>query len=45
MLRLSKPELFAWQNAAYNQPPRTSFFIGNGMSEPTIPAIKLTSTL
>lgn len=32
----------AWQNVAYNQPPHTSFFIGYGMSEPTIPAIQLT---
>lgn len=34
----------AWQNVAYNQPPHTSFFIGHGMSEPTIPAIQLTPT-
>lgn len=33
----------AWQNVAYNQPPHTSFFIGHGMSEPPIPAIRLTS--
>jgi rhamnogalacturonan endolyase len=33
----------AWQNVAYNQPPHTSFFIGYGMSEPTIPAIQITS--
>ncbi|WP_077610238.1 rhamnogalacturonan lyase [Clostridium sp. Marseille-P2415] len=32
----------AWQNVAYNQPPHTSFFLGNGMSEPPTPAIKLT---
>ncbi len=32
----------AWQNVAYNQPPHTSFFLGNGMSEPPVPAIYLT---
>ncbi len=29
----------AWQNVAYNQPPHTSFFIGEGMSKPPKPAI------
>lgn len=24
----------AWQNVAYNQPPHTSYFLGNGMEEP-----------
>lgn len=29
----------AWQNTAYNQPPHTGFFIGNGMVEPPTPKI------
>ncbi|MBS1792784.1 MAG: rhamnogalacturonan lyase [Acidobacteria bacterium] len=29
----------AWQNVAYNQPPHTSFFIGEGMSKPPRPNI------
>jgi rhamnogalacturonan endolyase len=29
----------AWQNIAYNQPPHTSFFIGEGMSNPPKPNI------
>jgi rhamnogalacturonan endolyase len=29
----------AWQNVAYNQPPHTSFFIGEGMKPPPKPAI------
>jgi rhamnogalacturonan endolyase len=29
----------AWQNVAYNQPPHTSFFIGEGMAKPPRPAI------
>ncbi|MBC7690018.1 MAG: rhamnogalacturonan lyase [Aquabacterium sp.] len=28
-----------WQNVAYNQPPHTSFFIGEGMKQPPKPAI------
>lgn len=32
----------AWQNVSYNQPPHTSFFIGNGMQEPPRPNIALT---
>jgi rhamnogalacturonan endolyase len=31
----------AWQNVGYNQPPHTSFFIGNGMSTPPTPNIYL----
>lgn len=27
----------AWQNVAYNQPPHTSFFLGNGMASPEKP--------
>lgn len=29
----------AWQNVAYNQPPHTSFYIGEGMNKPPRPAI------
>jgi len=29
----------AWQNVAYNQPPHTGFFLGNGMSTPPVPNI------
>jgi len=29
----------AWQNVAYNQPPHTSFFIGEGMKQPPRPVI------
>lgn len=31
----------AWQNVGYNQPPHTSFFLGDGMQEPPQPNIKL----
>ncbi len=31
----------AWQNVAYNQPPHTSFFIGEGMKQPPKPNIIL----
>ncbi|HEY8561951.1 MAG TPA: rhamnogalacturonan lyase [Pyrinomonadaceae bacterium] len=31
----------AWQNVAYNQPPHTSFFIGEGMTKPPRPSIKV----
>lgn len=30
----------AWQNVAYNQPPHTSFFVGEGMKQPPRPAIR-----
>lgn len=30
----------AWQNTGYNQPPHPSFFIGNGMAQPTRSAIR-----
>lgn len=30
----------AWQNVAYNQPPHTSFYFGEGMSKPPKPKIK-----
>jgi hypothetical protein len=29
----------AWQNTAYNQPPHTSFFLGEGMTAPAAPSI------
>jgi rhamnogalacturonan endolyase len=29
----------AWQNAAYNQPPYPSFYLGNGMKAPPAPNI------
>jgi rhamnogalacturonan endolyase len=32
----------AWQNVGYNQPPHTSFYMGEGMSKPPRPAIVLT---
>ncbi|HEX7057375.1 MAG TPA: RICIN domain-containing protein [Bacilli bacterium] len=31
----------AWQNVAYNQPPHTSFFLGEGMAPPPVPNIYL----
>ena len=31
----------AWQNVAYNQPPHTSFFIGEGMAKPPKPNISI----
>ncbi|UCE07911.1 MAG: T9SS type A sorting domain-containing protein, partial [bacterium] len=30
----------AWQNVAYNQPPHTGFYLGDGMNTPPIPDIK-----
>ncbi|MCF8359382.1 MAG: T9SS type A sorting domain-containing protein [Prolixibacteraceae bacterium] len=33
----------AWQNVAYNQPPHTSFFIGDGMSAPPEQNIEMAS--
>ncbi|MBE0344011.1 rhamnogalacturonan lyase, partial [Paenibacillus sp. 28ISP30-2] len=29
----------AWQNVAYNQPPHTGFYLGEGMSKPAQPNI------
>jgi rhamnogalacturonan endolyase len=29
----------AWQNAAYNQPPHVSFYLGDGMAKPIRPSI------
>ncbi|GAA4755946.1 rhamnogalacturonan lyase [Flavisolibacter ginsenosidimutans] len=34
----------AWQNVAYNQPPHTSFYFGEGMSNPPKPNIALVQT-
>jgi len=31
----------AWQNVAYNQPPHTSFFVGEGMKTPPKPDIEV----
>jgi rhamnogalacturonan endolyase len=31
----------AWQNGAYNQPPHTGFYLGDGMAEPPRPQIKI----
>lgn len=31
----------AWQNVAYNQPPHTSYFIGQDMQQPPPPSIKI----
>ncbi len=33
----------AWQNVSYNQPPHTSFFLGEGMTEPAAPHLVFTS--
>ncbi|KAF2419866.1 fibronectin type III domain-containing protein [Microbacterium sp. B35-30] len=32
----------AWQNTGYNQPPQTSFFLGDGMAQPPAPRIAVT---
>jgi len=31
----------AWQNVAYNQPPHTSFYMGDGMNKPPKPNITI----
>ncbi|WP_066051767.1 rhamnogalacturonan lyase family protein [Robertmurraya korlensis] len=31
----------AWQNVGYNQPPHTSFFLGEGMKTPPAPSISI----
>lgn len=31
----------AWQNVAYNQPPHTSFYIGESMEKPPLPKIEV----
>lgn len=32
-------EAIAWQNVGYNQPPHTSFFLGDGMATPAAPSL------
>lgn len=32
----------AWQNTGYNQPPQTSFFLGDGFAQPPAPRIAVT---
>ncbi|MGL1957268.1 MAG: PKD domain-containing protein [Colwellia sp.] len=34
----------AWQNVAYNQPPHTDYFLGNGMTTPDQPDIYMVGT-
>ena len=33
----------AWQHVAYNQPPHTSYFLGEGMETPPAPALRYTT--
>ena len=33
----------AWQNVAYNQPPHTSYFLGEGMEIPAAPSLRYTT--
>ncbi|WP_304441436.1 fibronectin type III domain-containing protein [Demequina sp. NBRC 110057] len=33
----------AWQNTSYNQPPHTSYFLGEGMEQPAAPSIEYTT--
>lgn len=35
----------AWQNSGYNQPPHPGFYLGDGMSTPPVPAIKLVNDI
>ena len=37
-------EAIAWQNVAYNQPPHTSFFLGDGMATPPAPDLYFVGT-
>ena len=34
----------AWQNVVYNKPPHPGFFLGEGMSPPPRPDIRLIGT-
>lgn len=34
----------AWQNVAYNQPPHTGFFLGDGMATPAAPDLYFVGT-
>lgn len=31
----------AWQNVAYNQPPHTSYYLGDGMTTPPAPSLRI----
>mgnify|MGYP007058251363 FL=1 len=33
----------AWQHVAYNQPPHTSYFLGEGMETPAAPSLRYTT--
>ncbi|MBO9657785.1 MAG: rhamnogalacturonan lyase [Chitinophagaceae bacterium] len=35
----------AWQNVAYNQPPHTGFYFGEGMKNPPVPFISITKPI
>ena len=35
----------SWQNTAYNQPPHTSYYVGEGMTTPPAPSIAYTQPL
>lgn len=37
-------QAIAWQNVAYNQPPHTSFFLGEGMATPAVPDLSFVGT-
>jgi rhamnogalacturonan endolyase len=37
-------QAIAWQNVAYNQPPHTSFFLGDGMATPAAPDLYFVGT-
>ncbi len=37
-------EAIAWQNVGYNQPPHTSFFLGDGMATPAAPDLSFVGT-
>jgi hypothetical protein len=39
MQDLQYREAIAWQNTAYNQPPHTSYYIGEGMNTPALPSV------
>lgn len=43
---LSDPQYrlsIAWQHTAYNQPPHTSYFLGEGMETPAAPSLRYTT--
>jgi len=37
-------QAIAWQNVGYNQPPHTSFFLGDGMAAPAAPSLYFVGT-